>query len=181
MYSDDLVKKVQNARRRGFSSNKLHTIFSLPKTTCQNFVFRENQPKKKQRGNHVKVKGAVKKQLKAAVKLLSKTEQRITAPKLLNKTHVCVSSRTVQKFLHSEGLKYRTPQNCITLSDSHKAKRYEICKKWLIAGEANRDIIFTDETRFSLDGPDHIKSWQSTKSSKKRNIRQQGGGGVMVL
>ena len=130
MYPDDFMKKVQDARRRGYSWNELHTIFSLPKTTCQNFVFRENQPKKKQHGNHVKVKAAVKKQLKAAVKLLVKTGQRITAPKLLNKTHVCVSSRTVQRFLHSEGLKYITPQNCITLSDNHKAKRYEICQSW---------------------------------------------------
>jgi transposase len=180
MYSADLVRKVQDARRRGCSWNELKRIFNLPKTSCRNIVCQEGRLMKNQRGNHVKVKGEVKKKLKAAVKRLTKAGERITASKLLAKTNVDLNPRTVQRFLHREGLKFRAPQNYILLTDNHKAKRHEICQKWLIAGEANHNIIFTDETRFSLDGPDHIKSWQSSSLRKKRQVRQQGGGGVMI-
>jgi transposase len=180
MYSADLVKKVQDARRRGCSWKELQRIFNLPKTSCRNFVSQEGQPMKMQRGNHVKVIGDVKKKLKGAVKRLTKAGERITASKLLAKTNVDLNPRTVQRFLRREGLKYRAPLNYILLNDNHKAKRHQTCQKWLIAGVANYKIIFTDETRFSLDGPDHIKSWQSSSFRKKRQVRQQGGGGVMI-
>jgi transposase len=180
MYSDDLVRKVQAARRKGCSWKHLQSIFDLPRTTCRNFVRKDGHEKGVQQGNNIKVRGAIKKRLKAAVRCFMQKGERITAPKLLAKTNVDVTTRTVQRFLHREGLKYRTPQNCVLLSDDHKKKRRHICQKWLIAGESNRSIVFSDESRFSLDGPDHIKSWQCSSSRKKRQIRQQGGGGVML-
>jgi transposase len=180
MYSDDLVKKVQAARRRGHSWNELQRLFQLPKSTCRNFIDQEGRLRNSQRGNNLKVKGDVKKRLKSAVQRLTKAGERITAPKLLSRTTVDVSISTVKRFLRREGLKYTTPQNRILLIAVHKAKRHETCQKWLTAGEASRNIIFTDEVRFSLDGPDGIKSWQSAHRRKIRPMRQQGGGGVMT-
>ena len=114
-----------------------------------------------------------------AIKYLTDTNKRITASKVLEKSHVRLSASTVQRFLIQEGLKYMNPQTVIILSAEHKVKRQEICKRWLISGEANENIIFTDEVRFSLDGPDHIKSWQAPKKRKQRAMRQQGGGRIM--
>jgi transposase len=180
MYSQDLVKKVQAARRRGHSWNELQRLFQLPKSTCRNFVNQEGRSRNIQRGNKLKVRGDVQKRLKSAVQRLTKAGERITAPKLLSRTTVDVSISTVQRFLRREGLKYTNPQTRILLSAAHKAKRHEMCQKWLTAGEASRNIIFTDEARFSLDGPDCIKSWQSAHRRKIRPMRQQGGGGVMI-
>ena len=132
------------------------------------------------RGNNRKVKGDVQKRLKSAVKRLSQAGERLTAPKLLSSTRVGLSVSTAQRFLRREGLKYVAPQNLILLTTAHKAKRHELCRNWLTAGEARQNIIFTDEVRFSLDGPDHFKSWQSSSCRKIRPMRQQGGGGVMV-
>lgn len=180
MYSQDLVKKVQAARKRGHSWNELQRLFQLPKSTCRNFIIQEGRSRNIQRGNNLKVRGDVQKRLKLAVQRLTKAGERITAPKLLSRTTVDVSISTVQRFLRREGLKYTNPQTRILLSAAHKAKRHEMCQKWLTAGEASRNIVFTDEARFSLDGPDCIKSWQSAHRRKIRPMRQQGGGGVMI-
>ena len=56
----------------------------------------------------------------------------------------------------------------------------ENCKKWLIGGIASRKIVFTDETRYNLDGPDNDMSWQLPNKRRKRPRRQQGGGGLMI-
>ena len=55
------------------------------------------------------------------------------------------------------------PKKKIMLNVSQKTSRMEICKKWLIGGASSRKIVFTDETRYNLDGPDNDKSWQNTK------------------
>ena len=55
-----------------------------------------------------------------------------------------------------------------------------MCKKWLMEGAASQKIIFTDKTRFNLDGPDHDMSWQQPGHRRKRPRRQQGGGGILI-
>ena len=40
--------------------------------------------------------------------------------------------------------------------------------------------VFTDEKRFSLDGPDNWSTWMKTKNDDKIIKRQMGGGGLMV-
>ena len=141
MYSDDLVKIVQTARRRGHSWNDLERLFGLPKTTCRNFVRQEGRMRTAKRGNNRKVKGDVQKWLKSAVKRLSQAGERLTAPKLLSSTRVGLSVRTAQRFLRREGLKYVAPQNRILLTTAHKAKRHELCRNWLTAGETRQNII----------------------------------------
>ena len=94
--------------------------------------------------------------------------ERITSSKLLSKSNVNLSVSTVQRFLTSEGLNYMDPEVVIVLSALHKSQRHEICKRWLIAGTANENIIFTDEVRFNLDDPDHMKSWQASKPRQQR-------------
>jgi transposase len=180
MHSDELRKKVQLARRRGCTWNDLARKFDLPRSTCRDLVHQEGLPIKLQRGNHVKVKGEVLKRLRVAVKRLFKDEQRITAPKVLARAKTTLSTRTVQRFLHREGLKYLPQKKKIPLTDEHKVKRHQLCETWLVEGQASRNVIFTDESRFSLDGPDHIKSWQRKAGRKVRPRRQQGGGGVLL-
>jgi hypothetical protein len=143
-------------------------------------VRQEGRERTPQRGHNLKVKGDVKKCLKSAVKRISQAGERVTAPKLLSRTKLDLSVRTAQRFLLREGLKYVAPKNQIILTTVHKAKRHESCRNWLVAGDARQNIIFTDEVRFSLDGPDHFKSWQSSSFRKIRPMRQQGGGGVMM-
>lgn len=180
MYSQDLKKKVWQARQRGFTWNQLEHNFGIPKSSCRDLVKKYGKPPSAAPKNNLKIKGNKKKRLVLAIQRLKECGERITAPKILCKSSVSVSLRSVQRFLNKEGLKYMNPQNTIVLSDRHKAERHEMCKKWLIRGSASTNIVFTDETRFPLDGPDHIMTWQDPKNRTKRECRQQGGGGVLL-
>jgi len=122
----------------------------------------------------------VKKRLVLAIGALHRKNSRITSTSILKTAQVKVSARTVQRFMKDGGYNFINSQKEIPSTNAHKAARVDFCKKWLIAGVASRNIVFTDETRFSLDGPDHDMSWQQAGSRRKRPARQQGGGGLMI-
>ena len=69
------------------------------------------------------------------------------------------------------------------LADRHKHARLEFGRKlmsWTIAQWSN--VIFSDEKRFTLDGPDgYSYYWHDLQKEKQYfNTRQQGGGGLFV-
>jgi transposase len=115
-----------------------------------------------------------------ALDALKESNTRITANSVLQKSKVGVSLSTVQRFLKEDGYKYLKTKKEIALTKRHKDNRLETCRKWLVAGMPSRKIVFTDETRFKLDGPDNDMSWQQPKSRRKRPRRQAGGGGIMI-
>jgi transposase len=179
MYSKDLQKKVFEARQRGCTWNELSRNFGIAKSSCRDLVKNFGAPNRPRPKNHCKVKGNTKKRLQLTMKAMMDENERITASKLQLKSNVNLSISTVQRFLRTEGLKFKDPEVVIPLSAAHKSDRHKICRKWLIDGTANENIIFTDEVRFNLDGPDHMKSWQAPKKRQQRTKRQQGGGGIL--
>jgi transposase len=180
MYSNDLKLKIYAARQKGRSWNRISRNFGIPKQSCCDIVRKINVPRPPSHKPNLKVKGNLKKRLVLAIGELQQTNTRITSTCILEKVHVGVSTTTVQRFLKNEGYKYANSKKEIVLSNSHKAARVEICKKWLIEGVVSRNIVFTDETRFKLDGPDHDMSWQPPGARRKQPMRQQGGGGIMI-
>lgn len=66
------------------------------------------------------------------------------------------------------------------LKESHKKARVSWAEKYLKTDF--QTVLFTDEMRATLDGPDGwAKSWTAHGSSRPQRIRrQQGGGGVMM-
>ena len=90
------------------------------------------------------------------------------------------SLRTVLRSLKGLGFKYRKASKNIILSSQHKAQRVQACKEWLRTRLDWNKVVFTDEKRFNLDGPDGW--WSYTRSGTKicRQKRQAGGGGIMV-
>ena len=180
MYSQDLKDRIYTARLNNHSWREISHNFNVPKSSCVDIVanfHRRLPPKLKIKG---KMTGNTKKKIMKAIKNLQQSNSRVTSSNIQKKTHVEVSTRTVQRFLKAEGYKYQNSRREIQLSERHKAARQKICKKWLIDGTPSQNIVFTDEKRFSLDGPDNNKSWQKPERRRKCEMRQQGGGGIMV-
>jgi transposase len=180
MYSQDIKKRILAARSLGQSWKKISDRFSVPKTSCFDIVKNANKARPPSHKPNLKVKGNTRKRLILALEDLSKKNTRISSTSVLQKAHVEVSSRTVGRFLKREGYKYMNILKEIILTAEKKASRVEHCRKWLCEGAPSRNIIFTDEKRFCLDGPDCNYSWQQPKSRRKRSLRQQGGGSIMI-
>lgn len=89
--------------------------------------------------------------------------------------------RTVRNFLQEKNVSYEVRKKEITLEDRHKKTRIVFAQTHIIQRTDFSIWVFTDEKRFSLDGPDNNGSYEIPGTPKPiRSRRQQGGGGVMI-
>ena len=69
----------------------------------------------------------------------------------------------------------------LKLTEVQKRDRVSLIKQWFREKVAFEKVIFTDEVRFSLDGPDNCLSWELDDENNDciRQLRQQKGGSIM--
>ena len=68
------------------------------------------------------------------------------------------------------------------LTKRHKEARFQFAEKYINWRKKWRRVIFSDEKRFTLDGPDGYRCYlhDLRKETHILSRRQAGGGGVMV-
>ena len=95
-----------------------------------------------------------------------------------------VSTSTIQRAMNRLGFSYQSVTKKLPLTRKHKMNRKSSCIKWIEDGLDFSKVVFSDEKRFSLDGPDGYKSYIDKRGRKVqvplRKKRQMGGGSVMV-
>lgn len=77
-------------------------------------------------------------------------------------------------------MKYKKAIKKVSLTKWDKSQRLETVRSWFCDNHPWEQTIFTDEKRFSLDGPDDWRSYVAKDSNINRKKRQCGGGGVLV-
>ena len=68
----------------------------------------------------------------------------------------------------------------LPLTKQHKYRRVFLAKQWISENFINQNVIFSDEKRFSFDGPDSWFYWYDPIDPPSRIKRLMNGGGIMV-
>lgn len=177
MYSDDLRDKVREIFRKNRSvSSKLDMALS----TVYYMVNNDYSRLKKKTGPRKIITPKQATLIKLEVKRLQSKKHRVFARKIKEKCKVEASVRTVQRAMTKLGLTYKKIPQKLPLTDSHKKERVEFARKWIGHNVLSKNVVFSDEKRFSFDGPDNWFSWYDPFHPPQRIKRQMGGGGVMV-
>uniref|UniRef100_A0A158P4H4 Tc1-like transposase DDE domain-containing protein n=1 Tax=Tetranychus urticae TaxID=32264 RepID=A0A158P4H4_TETUR len=95
----------------------------------------------------------------------------------------CCNTTVYNRLRSDQNTKFGKHQSKPVLTAIHKQKRLEFAVEMISANrETWNDIIFTDEKKWNLDGPDGLKSfWYDIRKEKTIFSKRQGGGkGVMV-
>ena len=69
------------------------------------------------------------------------------------------------------------------LLNIHKIKRISFAKKYMSWNDKWKTVVFTDEKKWNLDGPDDYKFYWADKDNINEKFfskRQNRGGGIMV-
>ncbi len=111
-------------------------------------------------------------------------KSRLTARKVLGRSGVGVSLRTVQRMLaHHEHMEFGRLAVRPKLSQDNVKDRFKWARDYNFApARLWRRTVFTDEKRFCLDGPDGQACFWADKRLPKDIFakRTRGGGGIMV-
>jgi transposase len=104
----------------------------------------------------------------------------LTIPDLKSYNNLDVSETTIYRLLKNQDLVIKTETKKIILSPEHKENRLTFAKNNIFRDFSN--VIFSDEKKFNLSGPDcYSKHW----SKKHENLfyanqKKFGGGSVMI-
>lgn len=110
----------------------------------------------------------------------SASNSAISSNKIKNSLNLSCTSRTVRNVLNrNQNLIYLKMKSKPNLTNSHREKRLKFCN--LNMDTDWTKIMFSDEKRFNLDGPDSTYYWHDKRLPEISKIRRQcHGGGIMV-
>lgn len=153
---------------------------SKSKTAVHNFLWAQTNPKtRKPAGRKKIVSNTMARSL-----LRHASTGNYSARQLRDLLDLPVSVRRVQQLLlNSANLKYKKMKSAPLMTEKHKDDRYKwACEhvSWTI--QEWRQVVFSDEKRFCLDGPDGFAFyWQDLRQEPRIfSKRQQGGQAIMV-
>ena len=106
---------------------------------------------------------------------------RVIAQIVKNDSKLDCSLRTIQRGLKSKSVTYENTPKKLPLTACHKQKRVAFATEHIGKKTNFKEWIFSDEKRFSMDGPDSFGSYGYGDVRLPRVKRQQVGGGVMTL
>lgn len=178
--SEILVKLVQDKRKEGLSYNKIASLLNVTKSSVQYVLNRKKVFRRKKMGRPTKIKKYDILRIKRLSTALQNRNEKVNSSKIIKQLELNVSNNTVQRCLRRIGLKYRRISKSIQLIKRHKVERITYATQWLLNKMDWSRVVFTDEKRFSLDGPDNWCSYTSKGMVNLRCRRQMGGSGIMV-
>lgn len=180
MKSETLRFNVLKLKGKGKSYSEIANILNISRNQVVNMCQYDLKIMKKKRGPQFKLKKYDKLKIKRKISIFENNQERINSNKIKKQCCLDVSVRTIQRHMKRCEMKYKNVRKQILLTNSDKFTRLETVRLWIGNNHPWEKTIFTDEKRFSLDGPDDWRSYVRNNFSSSRIKRQCGGGGVMV-
>lgn len=180
MRSKEQREIILNLKSQGKTFNEISIIMGISRNSVLNMYYYERKLIKKKRGPHFKLSSYHKLRIKRQLALFKKNEEKINSSKIKKSCYLEISTRSIQRHLKREGYEYIRAKSKIILSKKHKQLRLEIITNWITNQHQWDRTVFSDEKRFSLDGPDDWKTYAQRCEHVVRCKRQCKGGGVMV-
>lgn len=177
--SDAEKGKILAFRECGLSGHEIATRINRSKTVVYNYL--KNPEKYGQQKRTGRPPSLTPRQTRAVIRRACLKKQ--TSNHIKRELQLSCSSRTVRTVLNKNpNVRFSKFKSLPPLTKQHKINRINFAKKHVVFGSKWRDVVFSDEKRFNLDGPDGMRYfWYDLRH--ERHIfskRQFGGGGVMV-
>lgn len=173
-------ENIRALARRYHSDNlsyrKIANLLKISPNSVRNIILGNEAERKNKAGRKNKVDRRQQVRILREVGRLEDEGCKISATKIkINCNLDHVSTRTVRRKLAALGLHYDNANQAIQLTSEQKRKQVMFSEQWIDSNWPWERVIWTDEKRFSLDGPDCHKSWSKKGKKQRRNRRQQGG------
>jgi len=183
MYSKDFVDLVSRKYEELKTYGKVAECLGIKRYTVQTILKRRKVGVHKKPGPKQSIDKSSQLRIKRKFSHMEQSSQKITAKKIVEECDLNVSTRTVQRYFNRQKCKFGHIPQRITLNTTQKLNRVKALTKWIADGICWRNVVFSDEKRFSLNGPDNYMTYSSPNSIKNTNNtrrRSHSGGGSIL-
>lgn len=177
IFERNLANKL---RMDGLTYEKISKIMNLSEESVRSLCVYRRKTIKRKTGPKPKISKRDELAIKRSIFKKIEKSEKVNSPFLIKECGLNANIRTVQKYLKTAGYLYKKAKKQIILTKSHKEKRVKILTSWIVDGIDFNKVIFSDEKRFCLDGPDDWRSYVPKQMNQIRQKRQCGGGGIML-
>ena len=185
MYSEQERDYIRRKYEELGSIRKVSKKCKISAQTVFNIINHKHNRLDKKLGRPKVINRREKLRIKKFLRSEINNEKIVNSRKVKENLLLEASVRTIRREIKELGFRYNHNKKKLYLSKKHCISRVEFAKKHLAETTNFKHIIFSDEKRFTLDGPDNIGSYCDTNDKNgvrpKRIKRQNGGGGVMFL
>lgn len=93
------------------------------------------------------------------------------------KLKICLktSTKTIRRFLNKVNFIYYKIRKDLDLSEIQKTAGVNSARHWLSTSFTSKNVVFTDEKRFSHNGPDNQSSYQEILSGSLQQLNGPRG------
>ncbi|CAK9819131.1 Transposable element Tc3 transposase [Anthophora quadrimaculata] len=173
------IGKVQVLKEEGYSNREIARRLNRSEYVIRSYL--------KNKENYGKLyKGRTKESLsprgkRSIVRIASNSTY--SGKQIAEKVNVSASVRTVQRYLKKvTTIERKCLKKKPCLKDRHKKTRLEFARKHMDWVTQWQKVVFSDEKKFNLDGPDGYSYYYHDLRKEERifSRRQHGGGSVMI-
>ncbi|KAJ8537363.1 hypothetical protein ON010_g13234 [Phytophthora cinnamomi] len=106
-----------------------------------------------------------------------------SSTRLEKKLSFACTARTIRRFLAEvDWMDYAKMGKTLPLTKQHKIARLDWAKRMIVQPDIWFQIIFSDEKKFNLDGPDGLRHyWREKRRPATQPVRRQNGGGSVIV
>lgn len=173
------INLIEKLYSENWSKAKIAKFINRSHRVVRNFLKDpENYGKRKRTG---RPRATTARERRSILRVASNSA--LTARQVAVEAGVSTNLRNVQRIIHEcRHLKRKKLQRKPLLSDKHKLNRLKFAKDHVQWKKKWRKVIFTDEKKFNLDGPDGFNYYFHDLRKEKCVLsrRQAGGGSVMI-
>jgi transposase len=177
--NDSEIKVINNLHAKSTKISKIAELLNRSRKVISNYLKDPDKYRKKHGGGRPRAISA--RDRRALLRVASNSA--MTARQIATEAGVTTHIRNVQRVLKAApNLQLRKLRCKPVLTEKHKAARFEFAKEHVYENKFWRKVIFSDEKKFNLDGPDGFRYYfhDLRKDEKILSRRQAGGGTVMV-
>lgn len=177
--SSEEIAKIQTYLEYGLSNREIAKKINRSHSVVDNYVknptnYGKNRPT---HGN-----SKLSKRQRSDIFMLA-AKNKHTCSQIKSELSLPITTRRVQQILHdSDRFLWRKMLRKPALTKAHKEQRLAFAKQHMAWGEKWRNIIFSDEKKFNLDGPDGLSYyWHHLEDKREVTMSRNFGGGTLMV
>lgn len=176
-FQRDMANKLHED---GLNFNEISVSMGISRHVVRHLCQYKYKTTSRKAGPKHKIEPKEKIRIKRQISQFNDNGEKVNSRKLKDSCQLNVSTRTIQRYLKNCGLKYKKATSKILLTMKHRDERQRIISNWICNNHNWETTIFSDEKRFSFDGPDDWRTYVGKSEKYIRQKRQCKGGGIMV-